>query len=218
MWQTLSSSPSRLKSIRDRAVSCHTKPTQHTQHQPRRRLCSRHQPQITTPCSPGSDREHWALPSSWFCCLLSQKLSPTSTLALCTDLPGWQFELRVSPAQLRSSSIPGSSNKLPATLGKSPVLGCFSPSAPINKPRWHRKTRLYSRMPCSVGQPRGGGGPLASCTELQEDACTDDLKPLRSHRPESRSLSQVLGTLAGGNSGHYCAVTERRNTKSRICS
>lgn len=105
MWQTLSSSPSRLKSIRDRAVSCHTKPTQHTQHQPRRRLCSRHQPQITTPCSPGSDREHWALPSSWFCCLLSQKLSPTSTLALCTDLPGWQFELRVSPAQPSSGVV-----------------------------------------------------------------------------------------------------------------
>lgn len=158
-----------------------------------------HPPQIT-PSSPGNDRVAESTgPSSRFCCLPSQK--PHSTPALCTDLPGWQFELRVSTAQLRSS-IPGSSNKLLMTLGKSPfcaVLRCLPASTPINKPRWHRKTRLYSRMLCSVGWPRGGDGSLASCTELQEDTFMDDLKTLRSHRPgghRSQLQDLTMGDLS----------------------
>lgn len=61
-------------------------------------------------------------------------------------------------------------------------------------------------MLCSVGWPRGGDGPLASCTELQEDTCMDDLKPLRSHRPKSRSLSQdlTMGSLSRREQWSLC--------------
>lgn len=130
MWLS-SSSSCLIKSIRGGTpgFAGSYRPTQHPPASAKKKAVLLHPPQITTPSSPGNDRATESTgPSSRFCCLPSQKLH--STPALCTDLPGWQFELRVSTAQLRSS-IPGSSNKLLMTLGKSPCCAASLQALPL---------------------------------------------------------------------------------------